>query len=166
MIPIARDAVEPLQEGNYFKVFLLTLSMAVPAAYVWLIMFYSFFHSYLNLWAELTRFGDRRFYSDWWNAGNLGEYWRKWNFPIHNFLIRHIYYPLRRRKISKPVSLLITFLVSAAAHEYIIIGIFRRVNFIAFTLMLVNAPLMIIQDKFKKVSLTFFTSIVLESRRE
>ena len=144
--------MQPLREGNYFRVFYLTLTISVPAAYGWLIMFYSFFHSYLNLWGELTRFGDRRFYSDWWNAGNLSEYWRKWNFPIHNFLIRHIYYPLRRRQVNKAASLLITFLISAAAHEYIIIGVFRVVNFIAFTLMLVNVPLMIIQNKFKNVS--------------
>jgi diacylglycerol O-acyltransferase-1 len=71
--------------------------MAVPAAYLWLMWFYSFFHSYMNFWGELTYFADRRFYNDWWNAGDLSEYWRKWNFPIHSFLIRHVYYPLRRR---------------------------------------------------------------------
>jgi hypothetical protein len=53
--------------------------MAVPAAYFWLAMFYCVFHSYLNLWGEITGFADRRFYSDWWNANNLSEYWRKWN---------------------------------------------------------------------------------------
>jgi len=53
--------------------------MAVPAAYCWLFMFYTVFHSYMNFMAELTYFADRRFYSDWWNANDLGEYWRKWN---------------------------------------------------------------------------------------
>jgi len=98
----------------------------------------------MNFWAEITRFADRRFYADWWNAGYLAEYWRKWNFPIHSFLHRHIYYPLRRRNVSKKLALLLTFMISAAAHEYIVVGIFRVFNFIAFTIMIVNVPLIII----------------------
>lgn len=123
--------------------------MAVPAAYWWLIMFYCLFHSYLNLWAEITRFADRRFYSDWWNANNLSEYWRKWNQPIHNFLIRHVYFPFRRRKVSSEICMLITFTVSAIAHEYIVVGVFSVVNFIAFILMMVNVPVMIAQRQLK-----------------
>jgi diacylglycerol O-acyltransferase-1 len=152
MLPIARDGSVNLKEGRHFKVFLDTLRMSVPAAYVWLAFFYMFFHAHMNLFAEITHFADRRFYSDWWNAGNLSEYWRKWNFPIHSFLIRHIYYPLRRRKVSKPVALLITFLISAVFHEYVIIGVFRVFNFIAFTIMIINVPLMILQNKLKLVS--------------
>jgi len=118
--------------------------MSVPAAYCWLAMFYSLFHSFMNFWAEMTYFGDRRFYSDWWNAGNLSEYWRKWNFPIHSFLIRHVYYPLRRRQVDKNLALFLTFFTSALAHEYIVVGVFRVVNFIAFFLMIVNVPAMIL----------------------
>ena len=122
-----------------------TLRISVPAAYLWLIMFYSFFHSYMNLWAELTMFADRRFYSDWWNAADLSEYWRKWNFPIHSFLIRHVYFPLRRRKVNKALALFLTFFVSAVAHEYLIVGIFRVCNLIAFTIMIINVPIMTLQ---------------------
>ena len=125
--------------------------MAVPASYIWLIGFYIFFHSYLNFWAELTYFGDRRFYSDWWNAGNLGEYWRKWNQPIHNFLIRHVYYPMRRKRFSAMTGLFTTFFVSAIFHEYIVVGVFSVLNFIAFTLMMVNVPCMVVQRQFKNI---------------
>ena len=152
MLPIILASIEPLSKGDYFKVFLQTLHMSVPAAYLWLMWFYSFFHSYMNFWGELTYFADRRFYHDWWNAGDLSEYWRKWNFPIHSFLMRHIYFPLRRRRFNKAACLLATFCLSAIAHEYLIIGIIRRVNFIAFTIMIVNVPIMIIQDKLKHVS--------------
>lgn len=89
----------------------------------------------------MTRFGDRRFYSDWWNAGDLGEYWRKWNYPVHNWLVRHIYYPLVRRGVAPDVARTLTFSYSAIFHEYIVIGIFRIVNFIAFTMMIINIPL-------------------------
>lgn len=144
MLPVCRDAVVPLREKNYYKIFSELLRMSVPTAYCWLTLFYGIFHSFMNLFAELTYFADRRFYSDWWNAGSLSEYWRKWNHPIHNFLIRHVYYPSRRRKINKEVALLITFLISAIAHEYIIVGVFRAINFLGFTMMIVNVPAMIL----------------------
>lgn len=46
--------------------------------------------------------------------------------------------------------MLITFTVSAIAHEYIVVGIFSVVNFIAFILMMVNVPVMIAQRQLKK----------------
>ena len=55
------------------KILVQTLHFAVPAAYIWLSQFYLIFHTFLNLLAEITMFADRRFYSDWWNADNLGE---------------------------------------------------------------------------------------------
>lgn len=103
----------------------------------------------MNLLAELTMFGDRRFYSDWWNANNLSEYWKKWNVPIHNFLHRHVYFPLRRKNYPATVSILVSFTISAIYHELLIIGIFSVVNFIAFILMMVNVPAMIMQHQLR-----------------
>ena len=118
--------------------------MAIPAAYCWLLMFYVIFHAIFNGLAEVTMFADRRFYADWWNAGDLGEYWRKWNQPIHNYLIRHVYFPSRRAGYSSTMGMLVTFTVSAVFHEYIAIGVFSVFNGIAFTLMMVNIPCMIL----------------------
>ena len=90
----------------------------------------------------MTRFSDRRFYSDWWNAGSLAEYWRKWNSPIHNWLVRHLYYPMIRRGMNSGTARFITFLFSAAFHEYIVIGSFRIFNMLAFSFMIINFPIM------------------------
>ena len=79
MIPIAEKAQAHFINRNFVGIAMSTLHMAVPACYAWLAIFYSTFHAWLNFLAELTQFADRRFYSDWWNAGNLGEYWKKWN---------------------------------------------------------------------------------------
>lgn len=38
------------------------LVLSIPNTYIWLLGFYFYFHLYLNLFAELTRFGDRVFY--------------------------------------------------------------------------------------------------------
>lgn len=122
--------------------FLSLLNVGIPCAYAWLTIFYLVFHAATNFFADITRFADRRFYSDWWNAGNLGEYWRKWNHPINHWLGRHVYLPLVRLGINSEVARLLTFLVSALAHEYIVIGAFRVINGAAFIGMAVNAPIM------------------------
>jgi len=51
--------------------------------------------------------------------------------------------------VSGPLGLLITFSVSAIFHEYIVVGIFSVVNFIAFILMMVNVPCMYAQRLLK-----------------
>ena len=127
------------------NIFISVLTIGISCAYLWLIFFYLIFHAATNLFAELTRLADRRFYSDWWNAGDLAEYWRKWNYPIHNWLIRHVYYPLIRRGVSQNNARLLTFFFSAVAHEYVVVGSFRIVNFLAFFIMIVNIPLISIQ---------------------
>jgi diacylglycerol O-acyltransferase-1 len=63
------------------------LYVAMPVTYLWLLMFYLIFHLFLNLLAELLRFGDRVFYKDWWNATTFEEYWRLWNLPVHYWMV-------------------------------------------------------------------------------
>ncbi|PFH38542.1 acyl-CoA:diacylglycerol acyltransferase 1-related enzyme [Besnoitia besnoiti] len=94
--------------------------LSIPNLYVWLLMFVGLFHHWCNILAEITRFGDRQFYLDWWNASSFGEYWRKWNLPIHHFLNRHINKPLRRARFPKIVATSVVFLISALLHEYMI----------------------------------------------
>jgi hypothetical protein len=38
---------------------------------IWLLLFFSVFHCLLNILAEITMFGDRLLYEDWWNANTL-----------------------------------------------------------------------------------------------
>ena len=134
--------MQHFESRNFYGIFLSTLSIAIPGSYIWLIFFYLFFHALPNFSASLTQFADRRFYSDWWNSGNLGEYWRKWNHPIQNWLVRHVYFPLKRRGYSNDSARLITFTVSAVFHEYIAVGASRVFNMIAFGFMMVNIPIM------------------------
>ena len=60
------------------------MKLAVPNLIVWLLGFYAFFHLWLNILAELLRFGDRLFYKDWWNCttvvrGRRGAgSWARW----------------------------------------------------------------------------------------
>mmetsp|Transcript_1339 Transcript_1339/g.1737 ORF Transcript_1339/g.1737 Transcript_1339/m.1737 type:complete len:401 (+) Transcript_1339:614-1816(+) len=155
ILPVAVQSVPYFDEGDYYNILVCVLEISISASYLWVVIFFLIFHAWTNFFAEVTRFSDRRFYSDWWNAGNLGEYWRKWNYPIHNWLVRHVHYPMIRRGVSNDVSRFVTFLVSAVAHEYVVIGTFRVFNMLAFTFMIVNAPLMQLQRSLRdKVSKT------------
>ncbi len=109
-------------------------------------MFYAFFHCWLNILAELLRFGDRLFYRDWWNATSLEEYWKQWNIPVHAWALRHIYYPLRRRAVSRMVANTSVFFVSAVFHELILAFSIKIYYFLAFAAMMSNVPLIAIQS--------------------
>lgn len=110
-----------LEPNPKYLIFKKTLNLLqVPFYLFFLCCFYILFHSYLNLVAELTRFADRNFYNDWWNASNTDTYWQKWNQPVHSWGLRHIYTPLRRSGYSRLTSALVVFFISAIAHEYFV----------------------------------------------
>jgi sterol O-acyltransferase len=103
-----------------------------------ILSFFAFLHSWLNLWAELTYFSDRCFYSDWWNATYFGTYYRKWNIIVHDWLYYYVYLDLQRFLKLKGmlwIPQLLTFLLSAIIHEVIIYystGFFYPALFILF----------------------------------
>ncbi|URE33174.1 O-acyltransferase [Musa troglodytarum] len=70
--PIIKNSQHPLR-GNLLYAIERVLKLSIPTLYVWLCMFYCFFHLWLNILAELLRFGDREFYKDWWNAKTIDE---------------------------------------------------------------------------------------------
>ena len=64
--------------------FVLTaLDLVLPFMINYLLIFYIIFECVCNGFAELTRFADRGFYEDWWNAVTWEEFARKWNKPVH-----------------------------------------------------------------------------------
>ncbi|XP_050216649.1 diacylglycerol O-acyltransferase 1A [Mercurialis annua] len=114
--PIVQNSQHPLK-GDLLYAIERVLKLSVPNLYVWLCMFYCFFHLWLNILAELLCFGDREFYKDWWNAKTVEEYWRMWNMPVHKWMVRHVYFPCLRHNIPKGIALVIAFMVSAVFHE-------------------------------------------------
>lgn len=59
--PTVANSPHPLA-GSAPRVIERVLKLSIPTLYVWLCMFYCFFHLWLNILAELLRFGDREFY--------------------------------------------------------------------------------------------------------
>jgi len=104
----------------------------------------------MNAFAEITRFGDRQFYLDWWNCTSWAQYYRKWNVVVHNFLYRHIYIEALTAKFGKDAAMWATFIISAIMHEYIIAISFRFYRPILIFIFLFPGVLFIYLTKFYK----------------
>ncbi|KAM7344133.1 sterol O-acyltransferase 1-like [Cochliomyia hominivorax] len=110
-----------VEELNAASISNKIFSMLMPGITIFLTGFYMFFHSWLNLTAELLRFGDRMFYRDWWNASNHVFLFRNWNVVVHDWLYEYIYKEFYNHifKGSKVLSSLSVFTISALFHEYL-----------------------------------------------
>eukprot|EP01065_Artemidia_motanka_P044818 TRINITY_DN643_c0_g4_i3.p1 TRINITY_DN643_c0_g4~~TRINITY_DN643_c0_g4_i3.p1 ORF type:complete len:506 (+),score=161.24 TRINITY_DN643_c0_g4_i3:104-1519(+) len=148
----AKETVDrAFHHGQYGLVAALALErllkLVVPNLYVWLVLFCGLFHSWLNLVAEVTRFGDRQFYQDWWNATSFREYWQKWNLPVRDWFRAHVYRPLRRKGVGKSVVVLVVFLISGALHEFVtVVPLHLGVQVLVTLSFVLQLPLFLITD--------------------
>jgi sterol O-acyltransferase len=92
-------------------------------------------------------FADRQFYEDWvcnssfvefhsyviqWNSTSWDEFARKWNKPVYTFLLRHVYRATRKSyRISKSGAMFVTFLLSALAHELVMVIVTKKIRSIS-----------------------------------
>jgi len=139
--PTLEMSVEAMRTMNILQVLERLLKLSIPNTYVWLLGFYFYFHLFLNFLAEITRFGDRLFYKDWWNARTIETYWRTWNIPVHHWMIRHLYNPMLRFGSPKIVATFAVFFFSAVFHEVIISTPFHFYTLHVFLGMMMQAPL-------------------------
>lgn len=146
IVKTVHNSVKPIDEMNYPRIFERLLTLAIPNHLLWLMGFYMFFHCFLNIIAELLRFGDREFYRAWWNASKLSHFWGDWNVPIHNWCKRHVYLPLVRHNYSKWTSMVIVFFISAFFHEYIVAVPLKMMKPWAFAGMLAQVPIAVITN--------------------
>ena len=120
-------------------------SLLFPFMVTFLLVFLVIFEYTLNAFAEITRFADRRFYTDWWNSLDWLEFSREWNIPVHNFFRRHVYSASRQVRMSKPLATALTFFVSAIAHELVMGCITRKFRGYGFVFMMLQIPFVAIQ---------------------
>eukprot|EP00923_Selenidium_pygospionis_P060551 GHVN01106521.1.p1 GENE.GHVN01106521.1~~GHVN01106521.1.p1 ORF type:complete len:594 (+),score=78.36 GHVN01106521.1:323-2104(+) len=125
-----------------------------PYMAVDLLVFYILFECICNLFAEVTNFGDREFYLDFWNSSDFENFSRKWNRPVHQFLLRHVYHASRNRfKVSKFSASVFTFIVSAICHEAVLAACFRFIRLYMLFMMLVQIPLILFGARYLKGTL-------------
>jgi sterol O-acyltransferase len=112
----------------------------LPGLLCFLCGFYCILHSWMNAAAEMLRFADRKFYSDWWNSTNFSVYYRTWNIIVHDWLYLYVYkdlyeYVTGRNQV---LSQLLVFSLSAIFHEYILAFTFKFCYPILFVLFQVS----------------------------
>ncbi|XP_058971297.2 diacylglycerol O-acyltransferase 1 [Pocillopora verrucosa] len=148
IVPTVKNSMKPIQEMDVGRGLERIMKLAVPNHLLWLLFFYAFFHSGLNILAELLRFGDRTFYRDWWNSPNVAYFWQNWNIPVHRWARRHLYIPMLRSGYSSLQAQVAVFLLSAFFHEFLVSVPLRLFRFWAFLAMLAQVPLHLLVKKF------------------
>ncbi|CAD8111043.1 unnamed protein product [Paramecium sonneborni] len=124
--------------------------MTLPLIFLCLTLFNMIFENYCNFWAEITHFGDRQFYTDWWNSTDYEEFNRNWNRPVYEFLYRHVYLELifefgfgvRKAQLA-------TFLFSAMLHEYTLAVSLKQITPIMVMFMMIQIPVMLCTKRIK-----------------
>ncbi|KAJ7759231.1 MBOAT, membrane-bound O-acyltransferase family-domain-containing protein [Mycena metata] len=129
--------------GDSFFRALLDLSLPFMMAY--LLLFYIIFECICNGFAELSYFADRQFYEDWWNSTSWDEFSRKWNKPVHTFLLHHVYAStMASYQLSRTSAMFVTFLLSACVHELVMVVVTKKFRFYIFLMQLVQIPLIVV----------------------
>lgn len=131
---LAKSKQHPLAKKILFSCYFI-----LPGAATLFLTFFYLLHSWMNMWGEMLRFGDRLFYRDWWNSTSYGYFYRTWNVVVHDWLYSYIYRDVQiymgHSKISRFVATINVFVISAIAHEYILaftLRFFYPVLFIQF----------------------------------
>ncbi|SPN98802.1 related to acyl-CoA sterol acyltransferase [Cephalotrichum gorgonifer] len=115
-----------------------------PFTVTFLLVFLVIFEYVLGSFAEITRFADRHFYSDWWNSTDWMEFSREWNVPVYSFLRRHVYSASRER-MGRSMATIMTFLISAVGHEIVMACITKKIRGYGFVCQMLQLPIVVLQ---------------------
>jgi diacylglycerol O-acyltransferase 1 len=145
-VPVLRNSLNKIQSLDIVSILERLMKLSTISLIIWLAGFFALFQSFLNALAEITRFGDREFYTDWWNSPSVGTYWRTWNKPVYSFMKRHIYSPLVARGWGAGPASFMVFFFSAVLHE-LLVGIPTH-NIIGEALVLAENQRNYLTDRF------------------
>jgi diacylglycerol O-acyltransferase-1 len=149
--PVLRNSLSKLATLDLPSILERIMKLSTISLVIWLAGFFALFQSFLNALAEITRFGDREFYTDWWNSPSVGAYWRTWNKPVYQFMKRHIYSPLVGRGWKPFSASFMVFLFSGVLHE-LLVGIpTHNILGVAFLGMMLQLPLIAVTLPLEKM---------------
>lgn len=118
--PVLRNSIDKIATLDIASIMERVMKLSTISLIIWLAGFFALFQALLNALAEVMRFGDREFYTDWWNSSSLGMYWRSWNRPVYLFMKRHVYSPMIGRGWSPLAASSAVFTISAILHELLV----------------------------------------------
>jgi sterol O-acyltransferase len=119
--------------------------LLLPCNAFFLLGFFFVFEYWCNLFAELTCFADRQFYTDWWNGVSFYDFSTRWNIPVHKFLQKYIYrHLIEEYKMAKGTAMIVTFLFSSVFHElvmFVMMGPSKYMFTFLFVYQMLQLPL-------------------------
>ncbi|KAF2766062.1 hypothetical protein EJ03DRAFT_330452 [Teratosphaeria nubilosa] len=150
-VPLLQNSLNDISTLHLSNILERVLKLSTISLVCWLAGFFALFQSFLNMLAEIMMFGDREFYSDWWNSSDLRAYWTSWNKPVTHFMKRHIYSPMVGRGVHPVAAQFITFTFSGILHELLIGVPTHNILGVAFMGMMLQIPLIFLTDPLIKM---------------
>ncbi|OJJ50515.1 hypothetical protein ASPZODRAFT_11380 [Penicilliopsis zonata CBS 506.65] len=150
--PVLKNSIEKIAIMDVPSILERVMKLSTISLVIWLAGFFALFQSFLNALAEIMRFGDREFYTDWWNSSSVGVYWRTWNKPVYTFMKRHVFSPLVGRGWSPFAASTMVFLLSAILHEMLVGIPTHNLIGVAFAGMLLQLPLIMVTAPLEKMN--------------
>ena len=141
--PLLHNSLSKISSLDLASILERLMKLSTISLIIWLAGFFAVFQSALNALAEVMRFGDREFYTEWWNSPSVGTYWRTWNKPVYHFMCRHIYSPLVARGWSSNAASMWVFVFSGVLHELLVGVPTHNILGVAFVGMVVQTPLIV-----------------------
>lgn len=149
--PVLRNSLDKVQTLDLASIVERVMKLSTISLVIWLAGFFALFQSFLNGLAEVMRFGDRQFYTDWWNSPSVGAYWRTWNKPVYHFMKRHIYSPLIGRGCNPYLATIIVYIFSGILHELLVGVPTHNIIGVAFGGMMIQIPLILMTQPLEKM---------------
>jgi sterol O-acyltransferase len=149
ILPVLQESHTRLEAAHTLPDVLLVLAeniswLLFPFMLTFLLVFLVIFEYVLGAFAEITRFADRHFYDDWWNSTDWMEFSREWNVPVYSFLRRHVY-ATSKPAIGRQYATVITFFISAVAHEIVMGCITKKVRGYGLVCQMMQLPFVMLQ---------------------
>jgi hypothetical protein len=130
---------------NFIRTLFIYSKLLLPCNSYFLLGFFFVFEYWCNLFAELTCFADRQFYTDWWNGISFYDFSTRWNIPVHKFLQKYIYrHLIEEAKYSKSAAMTVTFVFSSIFHElvmFVMMGPSKYIFTFLFVYQMLQIPL-------------------------
>jgi len=136
MVVPALASLQPARPATLAGYFVVVFDMMAPAALLFLALFFAVLHCWLNMFACALAFADRKYYSAWWTSTSWGEWYRKWNVVVGEWIHAYLFADLQRLGAPRGLALALVFLISGAVHETILaasFGFLMPALFVFFT---------------------------------
>ncbi|KAF2400788.1 diacylglycerol O-acyltransferase [Trichodelitschia bisporula] len=145
-VPLLNNSMDHIAALDLVSIAERIMKLSTISLFCWLAGFFAFFQSWLNALAEVMRFADREFYSDWWNVWSIRTYWTSWNKPVYHFMKRHVYSPLVGRGVPPSIAQILVFIFSGVLHELLVGVPTHNLIWVAFAGMMGQIPLIALTD--------------------